>query len=199
MKALGILGGSFDPIHRGHIMLAQNVYEKLDLERVIFVPAYVAPHKIGQSYASPEDRYCMTELAVDGISHFSVSDVEFKKKGISYTFETLRIMKQQFPNQDLYFIIGADGVPQLDSWHHIDEIFELAKFAVVYRPGYEEEIALAKQRFGENSKKIIMIETPEDPVSSTLVRENIVKKLPLTGLVAPAVEQYIQEWRLYQK
>ncbi len=199
MKALGILGGSFDPIHKGHIMLAQDVYEKLDLERIIFVPAYVAPHKIGQSYASPEDRFRMTELAVDGIPHFGVSDVEFKKKGISYTFETLRIMKQQFPNQDLYFIIGADSVPQLDSWHHIDEIFDLAKFAVVFRPGYEGEIALAKERIGKNAEKLIMIQTPEYAVSSTLVRNNIVKKLPLTGLVTPLVGQYIQEHHLYEK
>lgn len=199
MKALGILGGSFDPIHKGHTMLAQNVYERLNLERVIFIPAYVAPHKIGQSYASPEDRYRMTELAIAGTPHFSVSDVELQKAGISYTFETLRIMKKQFPKQDLYFIIGADSVPQLETWHHIEEIFTLAKFAVVYRPGYDAEIAVAKQHFGKDGEKLIMVQTPEYAVSSTLVRENIIKKLSLTGLVAPAVEKYIYEHHLYEK
>lgn len=199
MKALGILGGSFDPVHKGHTMLAQNVYERLNLERVIFIPAYVAPHKIGQSYASPEDRYRMTELAIAGTPHFSVSDVELQKAGISYTFETLRIMKKQFPKQDLYFIIGADSVPQLETWHHIEEIFTLAKFAVVYRPGYDAEIAVAKQHFGKDGEKLIMVQTPEYAVSSTLVRENIIKKLSLTGLVAPAVEKYIYEHHLYEK
>lgn len=199
MKALGILGGSFDPIHNGHTMLAQNVYERLNLERVIFIPAFVAPHKIGLSYASPIDRYRMTELAIAGTPHFSVSDVELQKAGISYTFETLRIMKKQFPEQDLYFIIGADSVPQLETWHHIEEIFTLAKFAVVYRPGYDAEIAVAKQHFGKDGEKLIMVKTPEYAVSSTLVRENIIKKLPLTGLVAPAVEKYIYEHHLYEK
>lgn len=197
MKPWGILGGSFDPIHNGHTLLAKDVLELLDLERVVFIPAYVAPHKIGQSFASAQDRLAMTRLAVEGLPHFSVSDLEIKKGGISYTFETLGLLQQQYPGQEMYFIIGADSVPQLDTWHEIDEIFRMVKFAVAYRPGYDQEIEAAKLRFGKNADRLVMLPTPEYPVSSTLVRESIEKGLPLTNLVAPQVAAYIKEKGLY--
>lgn len=197
MKPWGILGGSFDPIHNGHTLLAKDVLELLDLERVVFIPAYVAPHKIGQSFASAQDRLAMTRLAVEGLPHFSVSDLEIKKGGISYTFETLGLLQQQYPGQEMYFIIGADSVPQLDTWHEIDEIFRMVKFAVAYRPGFDREIGAAMLRFGKNADRLIMLPTPEYPVSSTLVRESIEKGLPLTNLVAPQVAAYIKEKGLY--
>ena len=197
MKPWGILGGSFDPIHIGHTLLAKDVLELLDLERVIFIPAYVAPHKIGQSFAGAQDRMAMTRLAVEGVSYFSVSDVEMKKGGISYTFETLRLLQQQYPGQEMYFIIGADSVPQLDTWHEIEEIFRMVRFAVAYRPGFDREIGAAMLRFGKNVNRLVMLPTPEYPVSSTLVRESIEKGLPLQDLVAPQVEAYIKEKGLY--
>lgn len=197
MKPWGILGGSFDPIHNGHTWLAKDVWQQLGLERVIFVPAYVAPHKIGQSFATAEDRLAMTRLAVQDVPYFSVSDVEIKKEGISYTFETLRLLQQQYPGQEMYFIVGADSVPQLDTWHEIEEIFQRVKFAVAYRSGYEKDIAEAKSRFGKNAERLVMLPTPEYKVSSTLVRDSIERGLPLTGLVAPLVEKYIKEKHLY--
>lgn len=197
MKPWGILGGSFDPIHNGHTLLAKDVLELLDLERVIFIPAYVAPHKIGQSFAGAQDRMAMTRLAVEGVPYFSVSDVEMKKGGISYTFETLRLLQQQYPGQEMYFIIGADSVPQLDTWHEIEEIFRMVRFAVAYRPGFDREIGAAMLRFGKNVNRLVMLPTPEYPVSSTLVRESIEKGLPLQDLVAPQVEAYIKKKGLY--
>lgn len=198
MKPLGILGGSFDPIHNGHTMLARDVYEQLGLEQVIFIPAYIAPHKIGRSFASPTDRYRMTELAIAGVPYFSISDVEFKKKNISYTVDTMRVMKKVYPLQDLFFIIGADSVAELQTWNGIDELFTLVKFVVVYRPGYDEKIALAKRHFGKNADRIIVVHTPEYAVSSTTVRERVLKGLSLTGMVAPKVEKYILEHGLYK-
>lgn len=198
MKPLGILGGSFDPIHNGHTMLARDVYEQLGLEQVIFVPAYIAPHKIGHSFASPIDRYRMTELAITGVPYFSISDIEFKKKDISYTVDTMRIMKKIYSSQDLFFIIGADSVAELKTWNGIDELFDLVKFAVVYRPGYDEKIDVTKQYFGKKAERIMVIHTPEYAVSSTTVRDNVLKGLPLSGMVAPAVEKYIWEHGLYK-
>lgn len=198
MKALGILGGSFDPIHNGHTMIAHDVYEKLDLEQVIFMPAYIAPHKIGCSFASPLDRYKMTELAIADVPYFCVSDVEFQKAGISYTVDTMRIIKKMFPLRDLFFIIGADSIPELETWHNIDELFSLVKFAAVYRVGYDEKIAIAKKKLGNNSKKIIMVQTPEYDISSTLIRDKVKMGQSIKGMVAPQVEKYILQKGLYR-
>ena len=197
-KALGILGGSFDPVHTGHVALAMDVYEQLNLERVIFVPAYIAPHKVGQSYASAQDRYKMTELAVAGFRNFCVSDVELQRGNVSYTVDTMRELRRRYPeSQEFYFIIGADSVPQLATWHEIDELFKLVKFAVVCRSGYEEECKAARLSFGKNAERIVLVKTPEYAVSSTQVRQHLAQGLPLDGLVAPAVAQYIKERGLY--
>ena len=133
VKKLGIIGGSFDPIHIGHLNSAEFVYKihighlnsaefvykALGLDKVLFVPAYIAPHKIGMEFAAAEDRYRMTELAVEGCHYFEVSDVELKRSGISYTYDTVLELKKQYPGYELYFIVGADSVPQLSTWHNI--------------------------------------------------------------------------------
>lgn len=196
-KAIGILGGSFDPVHTGHIGLARDVYGQLNLQQVIFVPAYVAPHKIGQSCAGAEDRYRMVELAVADVPYFAVRDIELRRGNVSYTVDTMRELCRHCPEQEFYFIIGADSVPQLATWHEIDELFKLVKFAVVCRSGYEEECKAARLSFGKNAERIVLVKTPEYTVSSTQVRQHLAQGLPLDGLVAPAVAQYIKERGLY--
>ena len=109
-EGLGILGGTFDPIHIGHLRIAEAVYERIALEQIIFIPAFVPPHKVGQDYAPAEHRYAMTELAVKPYPHFIVSDMELRRSGVSYTIDTLRELRQIYPDKELYFIIGADSV-----------------------------------------------------------------------------------------
>ena len=113
MKKLGILGGTFDPIHTGHIKSAQAVYEQLGLEKVLFIPAYIPPHKLDQEFAHAADRYNMTVLATEPYTYFDVSDIELKRSGVSYTIDTMTELKKLYPEYELYFIIGADSVPQL--------------------------------------------------------------------------------------
>ena len=107
-KGIGILGGTFDPVHIGHLRMADAVYKCMNLEQVMFIPAYVAPHKVGMDIAPADDRYAMTKLAIEPYSYFTVSDLELRRSGVSYTVDTLRELHRQYPEKQLYFIIGAD-------------------------------------------------------------------------------------------
>lgn len=197
-KKLGILGGTFDPVHNGHIYSAQAVFEHMGLEKVLFIPAYIAPHKIGQECAPAADRFAMTELAVKDYPYFEVSDIELKRNNISYTFDTITELEQMFPEYELYFIIGADTIPQLHTWHRIRELLEKVTFVAAVRPGYTQAIGDVCRQLGCISReKIILLDTPEYEVSSTAIRQRIKAHVPLTELVPDSVEKYIQEHKLY--
>jgi len=198
MSSWGILGGSFDPVHNGHIMLAQEVYHILNLEKVVFIPAYVAPHKIGQSFASAEDRLAMTRLAVEHIPDFCVSDLELQRGNISYTVDTMRELKRIYPDQDFYFIIGADSVPQLKTWNRVEELFGLVKFAAVYRPGYDDVLVKAQQDFGKEAERIIMLQTSEYDLSSTVIRQRVQSGQSIREMVPAGVAEYIEKHGLYR-
>lgn len=199
-KGLGILGGTFDPIHLGHLHMAEAVYASLELEKIIFIPAFVPPHKIGLDYAPAADRYAMTKLAVEAYPHFSVSDMELKRNGVSYTIDTLRELHAQQPDKHLYFIIGADSVVQLHTWNSIYEMLDLATFVAAGRPGYAGVRDEVVRNLGaEAAKKIILLHTPEYDISSTVIRSRIREKASLDGLVPQAVEQYIYEHGLYKR
>ena len=191
VKKLGIIGGSFDPIHIGHLNSAEFVYKALELDKVLFVPAYIAPHKIGMEFAAAEDRYRMTELAVEGCPYFEVSDVELKRSGISYT--------KQYPGYELYFIVGADSVPQLSTWHNIYGLLHEVTFVAVARPGYDKAFAKAREDFGGlGEEKILLLKMPELAVSSTDIRERVKNGAPVDGMVPEAVRDYILEKGLYR-
>lgn len=198
-KGLGILGGTFDPIHLGHLHIAEAVYSQMPLEKIIFIPAYVPPHKLGQDYAPAQHRYAMTELAVQGYKHFAVSDIELVRSGVSYTVDTLRELRECFPQRELYFIIGADSVAQLHTWNSIEEMLQLATFVAAGRPGYEGVMEEVVRNLGaEAAKKIILLHTPQYDISSTEIRTRLHEGRSLAGLVPQAVEAYIREHNLYQ-
>lgn len=197
-KKLGILGGTFDPVHNGHIYSAQAVYKAMELEQVIFIPAYVAPHKVGQDFAPAMDRYNMTALAISGCPYFSVSDIEIRRSGVSYTIDTVKEMQRLFPEYELYFIIGADSVPLLHTWNKINELLERVTFVAAGRPGYSHVIDAAAAKLGPVAyDKIKLLDTPEYAVSSTEIRQRIRAGTSLDGLVPAAVEKYIKEHGLY--
>lgn len=197
-KGLGIMGGTFDPIHIGHLQIACAVSQRLGLEQVMFIPAYIAPHKVGMNFAPAEDRYAMTELAIAPYKGFFVSDMEMKRSGVSYTIDTVRQLSKEHPDEQLYFIIGADSVAQLHTWHNIQELLELAIFVAAGRPGYEGVMEEAESHLGSIARKrIMLLDTPEYDVSSTEIRSRIKAGLPLSGLVTAEVEKYIYEHGLY--
>lgn len=199
-KGIGILGGTFDPIHLGHLHMAEAVYASMELEKIIFIPAFVPPHKIGMEYAPAKARYAMTKIAVEPYPHFSVSDIELRRNGVSYTIDTLRELHALYPEKHLYFIIGADSVVQLHTWNSIYEMLDLATFVAAGRPGYAGVRSEVVRNLGaEAAAKIILLHTPEYDISSTAIRAQIRQNASLAGMVPQTVENYIYEHGLYRK
>ena len=199
-KGIGILGGTFDPVHIGHLRMADAVYKCMDLEQVMFIPAYVAPHKVGMDIAPADDRYAMTKLAIEPYSYFTVSDLELRRSGVSYTVDTLRELHRQYPEKQLYFIIGADSVEQLHTLNNIEEMLQLATFVGAGRPGYEGIMDNVVKNLGEEARQhIMLLNTPEYDVSSTDIRERIREGASLMNLVPKVVEDYIYAHGLYKK
>ena len=197
-KSLGRLGGTFDPIHMGHLRMAEHVFQRMELEQIIFIPAYVPPHKLGQDFAPAADRYAMTELAVADNPHFIVSDMEIKRTGVSYTIDTIRELHRQYADKELHFIIGADSVAQLHTWHNIEEMLEMTTFVAVWRPGYEGAMEELVRHLGQRAReRVLLLDTPVYDISSTEIRTRIREGRSLAGLVPGSVEKYIFEHGLY--
>lgn len=133
---VGILGGTFNPIHIGHLILAEEAREKLKLDKIIFMPAYLPPHKDDTDIAQARFRYEMVRLAIKTNKYFAISDIEIKRDGRSYTIDTLKEFKKTYPDDELYFIIGSDLLKYLDEWKDLTEITKLVKFIAATRPGY---------------------------------------------------------------
>ncbi len=198
-KRLGIMGGTFDPVHLGHLCTAEFIYNRLDLEKIIFVPAFIAPHKVGLEFAPAFDRYRMTELATEPYHYFEVTDIELRRSGVSYTYDTVVELKNQYPGYEMYFIIGADSVPMLNTWHKIRELLTEVTFIAADRPGYGQTIDKVCEFFGDFAKnKIVLLNTPEVDISSTDIRRRVRLGMSIEGLVPAQVEEYILQEHLYR-
>lgn len=190
MEKIAILGGSFNPIHIGHLILANTVCEEFNLDKIIFVPCYIQPLKSNKDFASPEDRLAMIKLAIQNNPKFELSDIEIKRKGKSYTVDTLKYFKQKY--DDLYFVIGADNIKDFHRWKEPDTILKLAKLIVTNRGGIE--LKIPKRLRG---KKIFVCKIPDIEISSTLIRNNIRSNKSIKYLVPEKVEKYIIKNKLY--
>jgi nicotinate-nucleotide adenylyltransferase len=193
-KKIGILGGTFDPIHMGHLVLAEQVREKFQLERVIFIPCASPPHKTEQELSLADDRFEMTKLALEGNPYFFVSDIELKREGLSYTVETLRELKEFYRDSEIYFLTGSDVLDEITTWKNPEEIYKLAKIVIGVRPGFDKFDP--ENHF---AKKSIIVEITGIDISSTQIREKVRKGESIKYLVPSKVEEYIKNRNLYKK
>jgi nicotinate-nucleotide adenylyltransferase len=197
---LGILGGTFDPPHNGHLLIASEAQERLNFAQVIFVPAQQPPHKPNEPITPFATRVAMLECALYGKASFVISMVEAQRPGPSYTVDTLRAMRQEYaPNTELFFIMGMDSLANFATWHAPDEIVKLCKLAVLERPGYRVDLDTLEAKVPGVKSAVVFVPAPELDISASEVRERAARGESLSGLVPPAVEQYIIENRLYQE
>ena len=202
MERLAIMGGTFDPIHIGHLRMAYAVQQQLAFDKVVFLPAYIPPHKQTRSdFASWEDRLAMVQMAIQSYADFVVSSLEFDRGGISYTYDTVNFLQELWPDAEIYLIIGEDSLTQLFTWYRVQDLLRLVHFVAAERPGYEGEEGVARltKAYGSwAAEKIIHAEVPETAVSSTEIRKRLREDKPIRGMVPMAVEQYIYERGLYR-
>lgn len=198
---IGIMGGTFDPIHYGHLVAAEAARAELNLSRVIFIPAGNPPHKQSQKITDSEHRYLMTVLATASNPNFEVSRIEVDKEEVTYTVDTVKDLRRIYgEDSDIYFITGADAVLELLTWYKIQELLALCKFIAVTRPGFDKQEL--EQKIDEISSiyngEIICIEAPLLDISSTDIRERSGCGKPIKYLLPEAVEEYIGKNGLYK-
>lgn len=189
---IGIMGGTFDPIHNGHLVAGSEVAYRFGLDIVLYVPTGEPWQKADRKVSDKEDRYLMTVIATASNPRFTVSRVDIDREGATYTIDTLRDLRQQFPDAELYFITGADSLQNIRSWKNYEEMFELAQFVGVNRPGYEVNRSDLPER------TVQLIEIPAMAISSTDCRARARAGQPVWYLVPDGVVQYIEKRKLYR-
>jgi nicotinate-nucleotide adenylyltransferase len=187
---VGIFGGTFDPIHFGHLITAQTLLEKRNLSKIIFVPSYISPHKINYQFSDPNHRLNMTKLAIESNPTFEVSDFEINRDEISYTYNTLLEFSNLYSEMEL--IIGFDNLVTFDLWHKPDEILKIAKLVVMKRT-YDKEIKSPNKYFGEAE----FVDTPTIEISATEIRERIANQISVEYFLPKKVIEYINQNKLY--
>jgi nicotinate-nucleotide adenylyltransferase len=186
------MGGTFDPVHHGHLVAASEVQARFELDEVIFVPTGQPWQKTDRKVSATEDRYLMTVIATASNPRFSVSRVDIDRGGTTFTIDTLRELHAAYPDAELFFITGADALEQILSWRQAEELFSLAHFVGVTRPGYRLDDAHLP------NGSVSLIDVPAMAISSTACRERVANGLPVWYLVPDGVVQYISKRDLYR-
>lgn len=201
MSKIGILGGTFNPIHKGHILLGEYCRKNLSLDKIMLIPTYTPPHKSSNQLAGETHRMDMCRIATENLSDFSVSDIEIQRKGKSYTYQTLTALKEIYPKDTLYLIMGADMFLSLDKWKNPEIIFEKAVIVAVPRNESDKnDLNVYYSSVIKNlGAKAIILDEPVMQVSSTYVRDNIDNYKLIESLVDRNVYNYIVKNNLYRK
>lgn len=186
---VGLLGGTFDPPHLGHLALAQGVLETCELDEVWFMPSHRPPHKNGSDITENHHRVEMVQRAIEGNPNFKISLIEFERNGRSFTIDTIEILKANYPNIDFYFIIGGDMIEDLPNWHRIDELSKMISFIGVNRPGYNPD----KEQY-----EVSLIDVPQIDLSSSEIRKDLSFGKSGRYLLPESVRIFIEEKGLYE-
>jgi nicotinate-nucleotide adenylyltransferase len=199
-ERIGVLGGSFDPVHIGHLIIAQDAVEQLELNRLIFVPTAVSPHKQHCQPVEGRHRLEMLQLATENNLRFEVSDMELSRGGVSYTVDTVQHLQADHPGAELFFIVGLDSLSELHRWHRVKELFDCCTVVPFGRGGEDPEAVAAKCGLSKDWKNRLLdrlIRIHEVEVSASEIRMRIAEGLSIQTLVPPEVEMYIAEHNLY--
>jgi nicotinate-nucleotide adenylyltransferase len=204
MRRVGILGGTFDPVHYGHLVIAEEVYAALKLAEMVFVPSGQPPHKLNEVITAAQHRLAMLELAIASNPHFSISLVELDRPGPSYTVDTLRLLRKQWGEQTaIYFLIGWDSLEELLTWHDaVGMLKQLNYLVAVRRPGYNEAGGYRdwlESRSPGIKQRLLVVEAPQLDISSTDLRLRVAEGRPIKYQTPESVEQYIRQYGLYRQ
>jgi len=198
-KRLGIFGGTFDPPHLGHLILASEAYAALSLHRILWVLTSVPPHKLDQEITSVEDRLAMVRLALEGEPAFELSTVDMDRPGPHYTLDTIKLLSEQHPGDDMVLLIGGDSLHDLPTWHRPAELVSAcAKIGVMRRAGDRIDLTGLEAQIPGLSAKVRYIDAPLLEIASHEIRERAAAGLPFRYYLLPAVYKYILEHRLYR-
>ena len=196
---IGLMGGTFDPIHYGHLLAAEVARWTFALDKIIFIPAAVPPHKADRKkITSASCRLAMTGQAIASNPHFYLSDLELKRQGPSYTVDTVREIKRLYPQNQIYFITGADAIMEILTWNRVEELMSLAYFITATRPGFKLERLWDYLQNFPWKERVQIMEIPGLAISSTEIRQRVQAGQPVKYLVPEAVENYIYQQKLYQ-
>lgn len=187
MKKVGILGGTFNPPHNGHLLIANEVLSDLQLDEIWFMPNHEPPHKKRPESVNDEERLKMLKLAIDGNPAFSIQAIELDREGPSYTVDTMKMIDTEHKDHQFYFIIGADMIEYLPKWHKIDELVNLVQFVGVQRPSYSHQ----------TDYPVLYVDVPAFDVSSSMIRDRMKCGQTVRYLLPDPVIEYIEEKHLY--
>jgi nicotinate-nucleotide adenylyltransferase len=194
---VGVFGGTFDPIHTGHLIVATELQHALNLDRVLFVPTGNPPHKANQEVSPNEDRLAMLELAIAGNSSFAVSTLELERSGPSYTADLLAMLQAEMPEAQLVFLMGEDSLRDLPTWHRPESIVALAELGVAIRPDIETDLEDIYRQLPGARDRITIVSTTLIGISSSALRRRVREGGPIRYQVPAAVEKYIMTTAIY--
>ena len=198
IRRLGVLGGTFDPIHHGHLIAAAELHHALALDRVLLVPNADPPHKPGVPVSSTEDRLAMIRLAIAGVPWLRIDTIELDRGGRSFTVDTLRALAARDTDVQLVFLMGEDSLRDLPTWRQPEKIVALAELGVATRPGVAVDLDAILSRLPAAEGRVHVVETPEIGIASRDIRLRVAGGRPIAFQVPPAVEAYIEQRRLYR-
>jgi nicotinate-nucleotide adenylyltransferase len=199
MKKVGIMGGTFNPIHYGHLFLAENAYEQLNLDQILFMPSKNPPHKAKPNHITEQQRVDMVTLAIEDNPHFVLSTLELEREGMTFTADTLKVLTAQNPDKDYYFIVGADSLFMMQQWYDPQTIFRLSTIVVasrdhVNKKQLEEQISILQSMY---EAKFIIIDMPTIQIASAVIRERVSKCKTIRYYLPDQVASYIKQNNLY--
>lgn len=196
---VGVLGGTFDPIHIAHLVIAEESRARLNLDEVRFVPAGSPPHKLNKHITDVEHRLAMVELAIASNPHFVLSRLDIDRPAPSYSVDTVESLRRELgPQARIYFIIGMDSLSEMPTWHEPGRLLTLCELAVINRPGYEVDMGQLEAILPGVGSRVAFVPAPEMSISSSDIQHRVGNGLPIKYQVLPVVEDYIYQHRLYQ-